>query len=57
MTTTLVVSAGELFEATVSGPGAGPVDHKEKAEGVQEKGGRGELPQWQRAPIPDLTVF
>ena len=36
----MVVTAGVM----VNGPGAGPVDCKERAEGIEEKGGRGELP-------------
>ena len=34
----MVVAAGELYREMDRGPGAGPVDRKEKAEGVEEKG-------------------
>ena len=40
----MVVTAGELYGGLVSGAGACPVDGKVKAEGVEEKGGRGEVP-------------
>ena len=49
----MVFTAGELYEGMVNGPGAGLVDRKEKAEGVQDKSRRGEvLP---RLVLPDLT--
>ena len=49
----MVVTTGELYGGMVSGSGAGPVDHKEKAEGVKEKGGRGEVPR--RHMLPYMT--
>ena len=51
----MVVTAGGM----VNGPGAGPVDCKEKAEGIEEKGGRGELPLRHVLPYlawPDLIT-
>ena len=46
----MVITARELFGGLVSGSGAGPIDRKEEAEGVEEKGGRGELPPWHVLP-------
>ena len=51
----MVVTAGELYGGMDSGPGAGPVDRKRKAEGVDEKGGHGEVPAAAGASISDLT--
>ena len=49
----MVVTAGELYEGMLNRPGVGPADSKEKAEGVEEKAGRGEVPP--RHVLPYLT--
>ena len=49
----MVVTAGELYSGMIYGLSAGPVDRKEKAEGMEEKGGRGKVPPQQ--VLPDLT--
>ena len=41
------------MDLMVNGLGASPVDRKEKAEGVEEKGGSGEVPP--RHVLLDLT--
>ena len=50
----VVVSAvGGSYEGMVNGPGAGPGGRPEWAEGVEQKGERGEVP-W-RHVLPCLT--
>ena len=39
----MVVTAGELYGGMISGLGTGSVDREENAEGVEEKGERGEV--------------
>ena len=53
----MVFTAGELYEGTtmahINGTDAGLVHRKETTEGVEEKGGRGQVPP--RHVLPCLT--